>query len=78
MISSEDLESKEIRLCEWLKTKMPSAQELSIMSLQRAPSGMSHETYFFDLQWQESGRAKLRGIIDDCYKNSKGVGYGTI
>lgn len=53
-----DLADMQSRLTTWLQGKMPHAQNLSISPLERSSGGLSNETLFFDMYWQEAGQSK--------------------
>ena len=54
-----DLADMQSRLTTWLRSKMPQAQNLSISPLERSGGGLSNETYFFHLSWQEAGQSSM-------------------
>ncbi len=51
------------RLLAYLKTKMPDATNLVVSDLQTPGMGLSSVTYLFDLNWEESGEQKTKGIV---------------
>lgn len=58
-----DLPGMQSRLTTWLQSKMPQAQNLSISPLERAGGGLSNETYFFNLNWQEAGQSSMEKMV---------------
>ena len=53
-----DLADMQARLTAWLQGKMPHVRNLSISPLERSSGGLSNETFFFDMYWQEAGQSK--------------------
>jgi len=53
----------QVRLTEYLRRKMPQAEELRVVGLRRISGGSSRETYAFDLEWRENGESHSRPLI---------------
>jgi aminoglycoside phosphotransferase (APT) family kinase protein len=53
----------EIRLTDYLRRKMPHAEALRVVGLQRISGGSSRETYTFDLEWRENGKPHTRPMV---------------
>jgi len=51
------------RLTEYLRIRMPEAQDLAVVDFKRIPGGSSRETYSFDLQWTQDGERRSRPLI---------------
>ena len=51
------------RLTEYLRRRMPDAENLQVLGLSRIAGGSSRETYSFDLEWQENGETRRRPLI---------------
>jgi aminoglycoside phosphotransferase (APT) family kinase protein len=51
------------RLTEYLRRRMPDAENLQVLGLRRISGGSSRETYAFDLEWQENGETRRRPLI---------------
>jgi len=45
---------------------MPQAKDISISPIDRSGSGMSNETFLFDLSWQEAGHTKSESMVLRC------------
>jgi aminoglycoside phosphotransferase (APT) family kinase protein len=62
---AEELNFQEIqaRLQTWFDRKMPQADELSLLPLQRDTMGGSNETFFLDLQYREAGEIKREKLV---------------
>ena len=67
MLSREvDLADMQSRLTAWLQQKMPLAQNLSILGMERSGAGLSNETFLFDLNWQEAGQQRSESMVLRC------------
>lgn len=53
----------QLRLVEYLRRKMPHAEDLRVVGLKRISGGSSRETYAFDLEWREQGEVRTRPMI---------------
>src|SRR5215469_18966734 len=51
------------RLTEFLRRRMPDAEDLQVVGLKRISGGSSRETYSFDLEWRERGETLRRPLI---------------
>jgi aminoglycoside phosphotransferase (APT) family kinase protein len=51
------------RLTDYLRRKMPQAEDLRVVGLKRISGGSSRETYAFDLEWRENGEPRTRPMI---------------
>jgi aminoglycoside phosphotransferase (APT) family kinase protein len=51
------------KLTEYLRRKMPGATDVAVVGLKRIAGGSSRETYAFDLNWSEQGKARTRPLI---------------
>jgi aminoglycoside phosphotransferase (APT) family kinase protein len=63
MTSRMGSEDKQAKLTEWLKTKLPQADELSITPLERVRGGYASRIRFFDLNWREGGQEKIEKLV---------------
>jgi aminoglycoside phosphotransferase (APT) family kinase protein/putative sterol carrier protein len=61
-----DLSDKRPTLTSWLQSKMPQAQNLTLESLERSGAGLSNETFFIDLSWQEGSQSKSEKVVLRC------------
>jgi len=67
MISRDvDLADMESRLIAWLHQKMPRAENLSLLGMERSGAGLSNETFLFDLSWREAGKQRSEGMVLRC------------
>jgi aminoglycoside phosphotransferase (APT) family kinase protein len=51
------------RIEDYLRHKMPRAEEVSVSGLFRIPGGASRETWSFDARWREKGKGMSQGFI---------------
>jgi len=51
------------RLTDFLRRKMPRAENLRVIGLKRISGGSSRETYAFDLEWVEGAETRTRALI---------------
>ena len=58
-----DLAGAQSKFVTWLQKKMPEASDLSIMNIERSGSGLSNETFLFEMTWKEAGRPQSRGMV---------------
>ena len=58
-----DYADMEVRLARWLKGKMPEAREIEVSGLKRGASGLSNETFFLDVAWQDEGGPKKQPMV---------------
>jgi len=58
-----DPEVVRAKLKSWFQSKNPRAQELSVSPFKMAGNGLSNQTYFVDLEWQENGKKKLERLV---------------
>ena len=65
-----ELAELQSKLLEWLRKKMPDAQNLAISNLERSGAGISNETFLFNLTWQEHGKPKSEGMVLRCAPRS--------
>jgi len=42
---------------------MPKATEIPITNIERSVSGLSNETFLFDMSWREGGRSQSKGMV---------------
>ena len=64
MIAKElDLQTIQARLKGWFESNVPQASELSLSPLQKPGTGLSNETFLFDLQWREAGESKREKLV---------------
>jgi aminoglycoside phosphotransferase (APT) family kinase protein/putative sterol carrier protein len=68
-----ELAELQSKLLEWLRKKMPDAQNLAISNLERSGAGISNETFLFNLTWQEHGKPKSEGMVLRCAPRSSPV-----
>ena len=71
MISRQiEMDELQSRLLAWLNKKMPKSQGLSLSNLDRSGAGISNETFLFDVNWNESGKAKSQAMVLRCAPRS--------
>jgi aminoglycoside phosphotransferase (APT) family kinase protein len=58
-----DPEVVRAKLKVWFQSKMPRARELSISPFKMAGNGLSNQTYFLDVEWQEGGKSKFERMV---------------
>jgi len=58
-----DFETKRSRLEEWLRTKWPSAEDLSIVSMNKATGGFGSPIRFLDLHLKEGGQERTERLV---------------
>ncbi|NVO04705.1 MAG: phosphotransferase family protein [Rhodoferax sp.] len=58
-----DLEAVRLRLLDWFARQLPEARAIVVSPLKRPGAGISNETYFFDLQWQQDGHAVTKNLV---------------
>ena len=58
-----DFAGSQSKFLAWLQKKMPAAAEISIANIERSGSGLSNETFLFDLSWKEGGKPQSRGMV---------------
>lgn len=58
-----DLDDVRTRLTQWLRSKLPAAEQLSVSRLKQPGAGLSNETYLFDLSWRESGSQRCAQLV---------------
>jgi len=51
------------RIAEYLRTKLPQAEDVSVSNVARIPGGASRETWSFDAAWREGGADVGRGFV---------------
>lgn len=56
---------------EYLQSKLPAAQNLTLVDFVQTAGGWSHEIYIFDATWQENHHEVKRGF---CLRKDPGVG----
>jgi aminoglycoside phosphotransferase (APT) family kinase protein len=57
------------RIRDYLVTRMPDARDLAVEDVQRIAVGWSHETWLFDVTWQEGGVSRRQGL---CLRRDPG------
>src|SRR3990172_4934102 len=57
-----DQEAIRVRLTEWLKSKLPSADDLTLSSLTKPGLGFSNETLLGELSWQEGDHGRQESL----------------
>ena len=65
-----DLADMQLKIIDWLQKKMPHARKLSISGMERSGSGMSNESFLFNLSWQEASQNKSAGMVLRCAPRS--------
>jgi aminoglycoside phosphotransferase (APT) family kinase protein len=65
-----DLADVQLKLMGWLQKKMPQARKVSMSGMERSGSGLSNESFLFDLSWQEAGQHKSEGMVLRCAPRS--------
>jgi aminoglycoside phosphotransferase (APT) family kinase protein len=58
-----ELAEMEVRLARWLKGKMREARKVAVSGLKRASSGLSNETFFLDVAWQDEEGPKMQPMV---------------
>ena len=58
-----DQEAIRVRLTEWLKSKLPSADHLTLSSLTKPGLGFSNETLLGELSWQEGDHGRQESLV---------------
>ncbi len=58
-----DFAGSQSKFIAWLQKKMPKATEISIANIERSGSGLSNETFLFDLSWKEGGKPQSGGLV---------------
>jgi aminoglycoside phosphotransferase (APT) family kinase protein len=58
------------KVTSWLREQMPGVRSLSVSSLERSKSGMSSETFLFDISWEEAGHRGSAGMVLRCAPRS--------
>jgi aminoglycoside phosphotransferase (APT) family kinase protein len=51
------------RIAEYLRTKLPEAEGISVSNVLRIPGGASRETWSFDATWREGGAEATQGFV---------------
>ncbi len=59
----------EARIVDYLASRLPDGHDFQLQDVQRIAVGWSHETWLFDLVWQEGGTACRRGL---CLRRDPG------
>ena len=62
-LQSDDLGTKRTRLQQWLVSKLPGAQNLSLSELKKPGAGLSNETLLFTLSWTDGGRTRSQYMV---------------
>lgn len=50
-------------IASWLQKKMPKVRDISITNIERSGSGMSNETFLFDVGWREGKKSRSEGMV---------------
>lgn len=58
-----DLAEIQSALEEWLKGRIPGAEDLSLVNLRKAERGFSTDTLLFEVRWKEGGKARSQGMV---------------
>src|SRR4030042_1642648 len=58
-----ELAEMEALLARWLKGKMREARKVAVSGLKRASSGLSNETFFLDVAWQDKEGPKSQPMV---------------
>lgn len=58
-----DIPEIRARLTAWLKKKLPESGDVSVSNMEKPGMGLSSETYLFDLNWEEAGKPKSKGVV---------------
>jgi hypothetical protein len=58
-----DLAESQSKFVAWLLKKMPEARDVSIVNIGKSGSGLSNETFLFDLSWEEGGKPQSKGMV---------------
>lgn len=61
-----DLSDKLPAFTSWIQSKMPRAENLVISDLTRSGGGLSNETFFFDVTWEEGKQKKSERMVLRC------------
>ncbi len=63
MYDEKEIIELKTRLVQWLQTKMPQAENISISDFDKPGMGLANVTYLFNLNWEESGQKKSKGVV---------------
>lgn len=58
-----DLEAVRLRLLDWFARQLPEARAIAVSPLKRPGAGISNETYFFALQWQQGAQTGSKQLV---------------
>jgi aminoglycoside phosphotransferase (APT) family kinase protein len=58
-----DLSGKHPTILSWLQERRPQAADLAIASMERSGAGLSNETFFLDVRWEEGGQSKSEKMV---------------
>jgi aminoglycoside phosphotransferase (APT) family kinase protein/putative sterol carrier protein len=67
------MEEMQSALTAWLEKKLPAAKNVSISEPETPGMGLSSETYLFDMNWEESGKEKSKGVVLRAAPRGQGV-----
>lgn len=68
-----ELAEVKTKLEPWLQTMMPGAKDVTISNLQKPSMGLSSETHFFDVNWEETGKPKSMEVVLRSAPRSRGI-----
>lgn len=63
MVQRTDPQAKRAKLEAWVRTKLPSADNISVSELEKAAGGYGSEIHFFDLSWRESSQEITERLV---------------
>ncbi|MBU3949350.1 MAG: phosphotransferase family protein [Proteobacteria bacterium] len=66
MSKEMDIENIRGRLKEWFKSKIPQASQISLSPLKKPVSGLSNQTFFFELSWWQAGEMRVENLVLRC------------
>ncbi len=68
-VKADDTAALQIRIVDYLSTKLPAARNFTLHNVQRIGVGWSHETWLFDLRYEQDGKAAEMGL---CLRRDPG------
>jgi len=61
-----DLAGLQSKIIAWLQGKMPRARNLSIPAMERSGGGQSHDSFLFNLSWEEDEQQRSEAMVLRC------------
>ncbi len=69
MIGTADTSALQARILDYVASRFPAGRAFALENVERIAVGWSHETWLFDLTWQEGGESHRRGL---CLRRDPG------